>query len=159
MLRIDGQYQPVEETPAFRGRTVEQRIHGRREPHHAQVIGERCCRADAFAVDAAFAERRGFLAGRRIDAGAKRGKPQHAFDFGRHCPGAVAFRKGEFFHGGASQSAAGREQGDRLDQIGLAGAVRPGENHRPGSVEQNLRGVIAAEIGQRQALDEGGGHW
>jgi len=59
---------------------------------------------------------------------------------------------------GAAQAAAGRQQRDRLDQIGLAGAVRPCENHRFRSVEQNLRGVIAAEIGQRHAVDEGGGH-
>src|SRR5207244_8344247 len=53
---------------------------------------------------------------RRIDAGAKRGKAEHALDFARNGPRAVAFGKSEFFHGGAAQSAAWREQRDCLDQ-------------------------------------------
>ena len=97
----------------------------------------------------------GILAGRRIDAGAERGQAEHAFDLGRHRPGAVAFGERQFFHGGAAQAAAGRQQRDRLDQIGLAGAIGPGQHHRAGPAKLDLRGVIAAEIGERQAADEG----
>src|SRR5207244_8768104 len=95
---------------------------------------------------------------RRIDAGAKRGKAEHALDFARNGPRAVAFGKSEFFHGGAAHSAAWREQRDCLDQIGFAGTVLTGENHRARAIEQNLRRVIAAEIGQRETADKGGSH-
>ena len=44
--------------------------------------------------------------------------------------------------------AAGRQQRDRLDQIGLAGAVGAVSTTGPGRRELDLRGVIAAEIGQ-----------
>ena len=40
------------------------------------MVRERGGRADAFAIDAAFARRCGFLARRWIDPGAKGGKPQ-----------------------------------------------------------------------------------
>ena len=46
MLRVDRQHQAVEEAAALRGRAVEQRVHGRRQPHHAQVIGKGRRRGD-----------------------------------------------------------------------------------------------------------------
>src|SRR5665213_1147502 len=57
-----------------------------------------------------------------------------------------------------SMLAPGRQHRDRLDQIGLAGAVDAGEHHRAGQVERKLRGAIAAEIRERQAANESGGH-
>src|SRR5262249_20266570 len=45
-----------------------------------------------------------------------------------------------------------------FDQIGLAGAIGAREHHRSGSVERDLRGVIAAEVGQPQTSNKGGGH-
>ena len=65
------------------------------------------------------------LFGLALDAGAERGKPERALDFGGHGPGAVAFMERHFFEGGAAQAAAWSEKRDRLDQIGLAGAIRP----------------------------------
>ena len=57
MLRIDREHQAIEETAALGGRAVEQRVHGRHQPHHAQVVGEGRRRGHRFAVDAAFARR------------------------------------------------------------------------------------------------------
>jgi hypothetical protein len=54
-------------------------------------------------------------------------------------------------------AAPGREKRDRLDEVGLARAVRPDEHHRPGA-DLDLRAVIAAEIRQGQAADAGAGH-
>src|SRR5262249_62049472 len=112
--RLARQTKAVQKSPSLRGRAVEEWINGRRQPHHANVVGESRCRADAFAVDTAFAYVYRFLAGQRIDAGAERRKPQHAFSFGRYGPRAIPFGKSEFFHGGTPQSAARRKQRDCL---------------------------------------------
>ena len=50
---------------------------------------------------------------------------------------------------GAAQAAAGREKRHGLQQIGLAGAVRAGQHHRPGT-ELEPRRAVVAEIGQHQ---------
>jgi len=44
------------------------------------------------------------------------------------------------------QAAAGGEEGDRLDQIRFARTVRAGKNDRAGTIELNLRSVVAAKI-------------
>ena len=59
---IHRQHQTVEKAPALGGRAVEQRVHGRHQPHHAQMVGEGGGRADRLAVDAAAARRRGVIA-------------------------------------------------------------------------------------------------
>ena len=41
MLRIDRQHEPVKEAATLGGWSIEQRVHRRRQPHHAQVIRER----------------------------------------------------------------------------------------------------------------------
>ena len=159
VLRIDGEHQAVEKAPPLRGRAVEQRVHRRRQPDNAQVIGEGGGGGDLLAVDPAFARGRGVFARRGINARAERGKPQHALDLPRHRPGAVAFGKRHFLHGGAAQAPARREQRHRLDQIGLAGAVGAREHHRAGFIgERKACRVIAAEIRQRQTEDVRSGH-
>ena len=55
VLGIDGKHEPVEKTPPLRGRAVEQSVHGRHQPNHAQVIGECRCRWHRLAIDAALA--------------------------------------------------------------------------------------------------------
>ena len=122
------------------------------------MVRERDGRADAFAIDAAFAQRCGFFARRWLDPGAKGGKPQHARNFCRHRPGAIALREGKFFHGRAAQPTTRRQQGDRLDEIGFAGTIGPGQNDGANAIKHDLRRVVATEIGQRQALNEGRGH-
>jgi hypothetical protein len=122
------------------------------------VICECSCRADAFAVDTAFAGGDGFFSRGRVDAGAERCQAQHTLDLGRDCPGAVAFREGQLFHRCPPQAAARSQEGDRFDQIGLADAIRAREHNRPGPIKLDLCSMIAAEISQRQATNEGGGH-
>src|SRR5947209_18658913 len=100
---------------------------------------------------------RDVLADGRLDAGSERRQAQRTLDLRRDRPGAVTLRKGDILQRRAAQAASGRQQRDRLDQIGLAGAVRPDQQHRPGA-DLDLRGVIAAEIGQGQATDSSGGH-
>ena len=46
MLGIDRQHQPVEKAPALGGRPGEQLVHRRRQPDHAQMVGEGRGRAD-----------------------------------------------------------------------------------------------------------------
>ena len=55
MLGVDREHQPVEKAPALGGRPVEQPVHRRRQPDHAQMIGEGGRRGDRLAVDAAVA--------------------------------------------------------------------------------------------------------
>ena len=154
VLRVDREHQPVEETAPFGRRSCEQLIHLRRQPHDAQVIGEGRGGADRLPVDAALAQR-AFL-GAGLDAGAERRQPERAFDLGRHRPRAVALIVGDIVERRAAQAASGRQKRDRLDAIGLAGAVRADQHHRPVR-SMDARGAVAAEIGQRQAADQGGG--
>ena len=55
MLGIDRERQAVEKAPALGRGADKQRIHGRHQPDHAQMIGEGRGRADRLAVDPAFA--------------------------------------------------------------------------------------------------------
>ncbi len=61
---------------------------------------------------------------RRLDPGAERREAERAFEFGRDRPRAVAFGERDLVERRAAQAASRREKRDRLDQIGLAGAVR-----------------------------------
>ena len=129
MLGVDRQHQPVEKPPPLGRLRREQPVHRRRQPDHAQMIAEGGGGTDRLAVDpAAPAGRRAFAAG-RVDAGAERGEAERAFDLGGHRPGAVALDIGDVVERGAAQAAAGRQKRDRLDAVGLAGAVRPDQHH------------------------------
>src|SRR5262249_2020707 len=97
------------------------------------------------------------LALRRLDAGAERDEAERALDLGRYRPGAVALAERDLVEGGATKPAPRREERDRLEQIGLAGAVRADQDDGT-VVDRARRGVIAAEVRQRQAADAGGGH-
>ena len=81
----------------------------------------------------------------RLDPGAERCKAERAFEFGRDRPGAVALGKRDLVERRAAQAAARGEERDRLDQIGLARAVRPDE-HGKLRVDGKRRRAIAAEI-------------
>ena len=84
------------------------------------------------AVDPAFARDRRVRRG-CLDPGADSGEPERAVDLGCHRPGAVAFLERDLIQGGAAQATSGRQERDRLDQIGLAGAVGPDQHDRPGA--------------------------
>ena len=157
MLAVDRQHQPVEEAPPFGSRAEKQPVHRGRQPHHAQMIAEGGGRAHRLAVDpAAPAGGRG-LRGRRVDAGAERGKPERALDLGRYRPGAVALVVGDILQRRAPQAAPRREKRDRLQAIGLAGAVRPHQHHDI-AARLHARRAIVAEMRKGKAVDAGGGH-
>ncbi len=106
------------------------------------MIGEGAGRGDRRAVDAMLAAggRLAFLA---IEAGAELMLGAVAFDQNRDgetARAALACAFGEF---GAPQAATGREQRQRLDQIGLAGAVFAAQSHQPARQGQIERGVGA----------------
>ena len=87
------------------------------------------------------------LGRRRLDAGAERGEPERALDVGRHRPRAVAFREGDLLERGAAQPAPGRQERDRLDQVGLAGAVRPDQHDAPTRCARDSCGSSSASGG------------
>ena len=157
MIGVDREHQPVEEAPPLRGRAVEQHVHRGHEPDHPQVVGEGGGGGNRLAIDAALARGGRGIARRRLDAGSERRQAERAFDVARQRPGAVAFRERQFVKRGAAQATSRRQERDRFDQIGLAGAVRS-RQHDQRCADVDLRGVIAAEIRQRQAADAGGGH-
>ena len=82
VLGIDRERQPIDEAPPLRWRADKQRIHGRHQPDHAQMIGKGGGRTNRLAIDPAFARGGRAVFGRPLDAGAERGKPQRAFDLG-----------------------------------------------------------------------------
>src|SRR5258706_8434638 len=118
------------------------------------MIAERIGRADRLAVDAAAAAYPVAIAMWRIDAGAERGKAERALDFGRYRPGAVALVVGDIFQRRTAQAAARRQERDRLQAIGLAGAVRPDQRHDI-RARRHARRAIVAEVRERQAMDAG----
>ena len=129
------------------------------------MIGEGGRGADRLAVDAAEAGARGGFRRGRLDAGAERGQAKHAFDLGgdrprcapRAAARAIGFGKRHLLEGGAAQATPRHQERDRFDQVGFAGAIRPGEHDEIGA-DVEARRVIAAEVGQRQAAERGGGH-
>ncbi len=157
VLGIDCEDETVEEAAPLRRRSHEKLVHGGDQPDHAQVIGEGRRRANRLAIDAAGPRARRVVRGRGLDTGAERGEAKHALDLGCDRPGAVALGKRYLLESGAAQAPSRDQEGDRFDQIGLAGAVRSGQHHEIGRDLDTGR-VVAAEVGQRQAADQGGGH-
>jgi hypothetical protein len=156
MLGIDRKHEAVEKVAALGGRTAEQSVHRRHEPDDAEMIGECCGGRDRLAVDAVLARGCRILGGRRLNAGPQARQAQRTRHVRRHRPGAVALGKGDVFERRAPQAAPGCEKRDRLDEIGLAGAIRSGEHHER-RADVDLCGMVAAEIRQSQATDAGGG--
>ena len=163
MAGIDRQHQAIEKATAFAGGAGEQGIHRRHHPDDAQMIREGGRRSDGLAVDAAAPRCRAVLAGRCLDAGPEGDETERALDLRRHRPGAaaaivvVAAAMGDVVQRRPAQAAPGPEKRDRLDEVGLAGAVGA-DQHDGVTVERDTGGAIAAEVGQRQAADAGGGH-
>ena len=157
MLAVDRQHQPVEKAPPLRRSAHEKPVHRGRQPDHAKMIAEGGGRAHRFAVDAAAPAVRGGFGAWRIDAGAECRKAERAFDFGGHRPGAVALIVGDIVERRAAQSAARRQKRNRLDAIGLAGAVRAHQHHHIAPRLQARRPIIA-EMRQAEAVNAGSGH-
>ena len=130
VLGVDRQHQPVEEAPPL---ARPARRTGRPSPAPARATRRWSAKAAAEATGSRSMRHlraARVVAGRRLDAGAERREPERALDLGRHRPGAVALAEGDLVERGAAQAAPGREQRDRFEQVGLAGAVRADEHDR-----------------------------
>ena len=125
-----------------------------RQPDHAQMIAERRGRRHRLAVDPAAPAGGGRLNARRIDAGAERREAERALDLGGHRPRAVALVIRDIVKGGAAQAASRRQKRDRLDAIGLAGAVRAHQHHHV-TARLKARRAIIAEMREGKAMRSG----
>ena len=158
MLAVDRQHQPVEKPPPLRCRAEEQSVHRRRQPHHAQMIAEGgggSSPARGRSGSAGWWRRpRCRAASMPVPSVARPSAPSTSADTA-HEPS--PWIVGDVVERGAAQAASGRQKRDRLDAIGLAGAVRPHQHHHVAARLQARRAIIA-EVRQRQAVDAGGGH-
>ena len=125
---IEAGDQPIQEPAPLGGGPGEQAVHGRRQPDHLDMVGERAGSRLILAVDAhdAAAAATGLRAGRSpgadIDGAMRRAQVRG------HRPAGFA-DLGQLLVRRAAQALAGGEQRQRLEQIGLAGAVGPAQHH------------------------------
>ena len=148
---IEAGDQPIQEPAPLGCGTGEQAVHGRREPDHLDVVGERTGSRLILAVDAhdTAAAPTGFRAGRSagadIDAAMRRAQVRC------NCPAGFA-DLGQLLVGCAAQALAGCEQRQRLEQIGLAGTVGPAQHYGLRTHAEGKAGVVA-KGGKLQPLD------
>ncbi len=88
---------------------------------------------------------------RHGDAGAEFDLAGGVVDGRRDRPGAVARPAGDLVELRPAQTAARRQKRHRLEQVGLAGAVRPGQHDRP-PVQRQRQGGVVAEAGQLERM-------
>lgn len=134
MVGKEAEGDPVEETPALGRPLHPEPIHGGGEPEQAGDPGEGGL-GRGLAVDLDQAARP--LGAADDEMGAIGG-----LDLGRELPADPLGRPGEVLGRRAAEAAAGREQGQGLEKVGLARAVRPVDRHRPPS---NRRSVPRCE--------------
>ena len=140
----------VEEATPLAGGAEEQPVHGGGQPDDADMVGEGGGRAHRHAVDAALA--RAGLRIAAVDACAEHRLVIGSLDGGADCPAAIAPVMGGLGEGGAPQAATGGEEGERLEHIGLAGAILADERDQIGA-RLERRGAVAAEAGEGEARD------
>src|SRR5712671_2080955 len=121
------------------------------------MVAKRRRRTHRLAIDPAAPAGGSHFAAGGVDAGAERCQPQRAFDLGGYRPRAIALIVGDIVERRAAQTASGREKRDRLDTIGLAGAVWP-DQHDHLTARLQARRAIIAEMREGEAVDAGGGH-
>ncbi len=152
---VDGEHRAVEKAPPVGRRAGEQAVHRRRQPEHAEVVEEGVRRGGRGMVDldpaAAFRPGRpAHHAGAEIDLAGPRWRPVAA----TAQAAVAALASGDLVEAGAADAAAGRQQRHRLEEVGLAGAVRPGEHHAPPVEPHRQRGIVPV-AGQLQRRDRG----
>ena len=145
VLGIDREHQPVEKTPPLGSGPEKQPVHFRHQPNHAQMIGEGRSRAHRLAVNACTPH--GARArNRRIDPGAElRPSPSAPSTSAAHRPGAVALARAASSSVARRRPAAGRQKRNRLQEIGLAGAVGPSSTTGPSPISE-FGAAVGAEI-------------
>ena len=145
---VYGEHEPVEKAPAVAGRPAEQTIEIRRQPDQPQMLGEsRGASGDAVDPGDAGAPALGI---RLAQPGAETGPVIGEGDGSRK-----AARPALAGHGrkiGAPQPPTRGKQRERLEDIGLAGAVLAAQRDNAARDGQLERGV-GAEIPKRQMRD------
>ena len=146
MRRIAARHQPVEEAAALAGALLEQPIERRHQPDHGDDLGERRLAEGVAAVDLHDpALALAVLDPARADLDGAAGRVEAR----RHRPGAGPADAVDLAKPRPAQAAPGGQERDRLEQVGLAGAVRPGQHHRP-CLDLEPRPGVAPEIDQRE---------
>jgi hypothetical protein len=149
--RIADQDQAIEETPPGAGALAQQAVHRRRQPDHAQDFGERRLARGRGAVD----PDRAPLALAVLEPGGDEiDHPAGSADARADRPGAAADPV-ELPEPRPPQPATRAQERDRLQKVGLAGAVGPGQDHRP-RVDLEIQPKIRSEIAQAQPAQRGG---
>lgn len=152
MFGIEGGHQAVEEAPSVARRPGKEPVHGGGEPEHAHVFGQGARALLQVAIDEHEAAGCGAIgfAGGHAPAGSEFHFMVGGSDLGGDGPGGGIPQIGQFIEAGAAQAAAGGEQRDGFQQVGLARAIGAGEGHKARRYVQPQAGIIA-EIGERQA--------
>ncbi len=147
MPAVHGENQAVEEAAAVTGRAAEQAVVVRRQPDDAAMVGEGGGRRRRQPVDPAAPPPLGGIVTR-----AELDRPLRAvkLDGDREAArGAMAHEVGEIR---PPEATARREEGDRLEDVGLAGAIVADERrHR--RVEPQVERGIVAEVREDEARD------
>ena len=137
MGRVEAEHQTVEEPAAPARPFDEQPVHLRRQPRQGDMLGQGDLAPDGMAVDPdqtplgrAFGRRRrGRCRYRPGRTGFRRGRRPPSRRPGLPPPSAAdPLHVGQL---GAAQAAAGRQEADGFQQVGLAGAVRAGQHDGP----------------------------
>jgi hypothetical protein len=149
---LQRQHEPVEETAAPAWGLLEQPVHLRGQPDHGEPLGQLGLGAQLLAVQAEGAALRpAFLQAAGADLEAVHRIVEMAAD--RPGRGAMHRHLGD---ARPAQPPSGREQADRLQDVGLARSVRPREGDDAAAEPQ-----VGREIGTepRQAQSGQAGHW
>ena len=153
VIGVDRQHQPVEKPAPFARRTDEQPVHGRRQPDEAEVIGEGARRGDRRAVDAVEPLAR-LVAVARLEADAELMDRAFVLDLDRDRKAAASADPRAGCELGAAQAAAGGEQRQGLEQIGLAGAVLAAEDDQR-ALQRQVEAHIGAKVAEHQPARHG----
>ena len=146
VARVDREHEPVEEAPPARGPLEEEAVHRRCQPDQAQHVGELVLAAQGRAA-ALDHPPLAVLGGRAREVG----EAQGAVDARLQPPGARPLAVSSD-RAGAPQAAAGCQQRDRLEQVGLAGAVLA-DQHDGSGPEVELEPRVVAEVLEGQPPD------
>ena len=151
VVGIHRQHDTVKEAAPLGRGAAEQAVHGGREPHYTEILGESLGGGHDGPVDAAAPGRHARRVG-RIDPGADLVQPVLVLlaEFDRDGPAARAALAREVARLRAPQPPAGREHGQGFEQVGLPGAVLAGECHH-GPADAHIERRVGAEVGQDQA--------
>ena len=154
MLGMQRRHQAVEEAPALARPVEEQAVELRRQPHRRDMQAEHGLALRRPAVDPHRPAGQAAVVPGRLQSGADGEPPVRRIDGGGDRPGGgvrllAARTAADFIEARPAQAAARRQEGQRLQEIGLARAVGAHQHDGLGTaVEAEL--AVVAEIGQAE---------